>query len=81
VPNRQHNNNVIPAQAGIQEEIMANKKSKGFEKKIGEAATIGELQKLFYPFVNECPIRYDDKGPIEVFYKKEHNKDAVIILR
>ena len=46
-----------------------NKKSNESRKVlIGTACNIEQLNNIIAPFINECPIRYNSKAPIEIFY-------------
>ncbi len=60
---------------------MVEDKDASYEHKIGEAETLGKLKVLLGLFRRDFPIRYDNKGPIEVFLHKDSDRDGVIILR
>lgn len=35
---------------------------------IGKATNVGDLKEMLAPFMEKCSIRYEIKGPIEVYY-------------
>ncbi len=48
--------------------------------KLGSACTVGQLRELIGPYERNCPIRYENKGPVEVeFHSKHAGLDCIVL--
>ena len=51
----------------------------GYEPtKLGEACNLEQLRQIIDSFVGECPIRFDNKGPIEIYYSNNGDGGTLI---
>jgi hypothetical protein len=48
--------------------------------KLGSACTVGQILELLGPYERHCPIRCENKGPIEVeFHRKHAGLDSIVL--